>query len=293
MATTGVKAVVAVTLTSVVATMVAGTSTTAATASPSIDDAAAIAEIIENYDAVAFDGVGSFKGRDNSGLPESLEAGFQLGQVRVVAGTSTTQPQTSAGIIDYGTTAEGYRVVAASDGEGMDRFGILIDDADESHVAMDVELPAGADVVNEETGAISITTPDATTTIAPATAVDGDGRAVPARYRIVGEQLLLDVDLAGATLPVFVDPVSSNYWWGHRDWYSRSEVRAYAGWWSVIRIVQRACGGNLACLGVVGGYVNWIYGTWQYAKNNNMCLTFDQLWTGQITSIRAYGCNWG
>jgi hypothetical protein len=284
-------ALAAVTLVGVVGA--ADVHASSASVAPSLDRAV-LDRLVTDYNRQVYPRVGSFEGERNEVLPSRLEQGFRLGDVRVFAGLSDGSPQARGGIVDYGETRAGYQVIAASDGPSMDRFALVLKDRSQEHFALAVQLPADAQVVNEATGAVTIKAPGRqATTLAPASAVDAAGESVPANYRIVGDRLVVDVDLDRAAMPVLVDPVSANYWWGHRDWYSRADVRWQADWWGVVRVVQRVCGGNGVCLALVNAYVGWVFNTWQYAKNNNMCLSMDQMWTGQITNIYAYRCNWG
>jgi hypothetical protein len=251
------------------------------------------AELVAHYDALAPGTPAGFAGSDNSRLPASLADGFALGSVRVLTASGERAPEHVAGVVDYGTTTGGYGVVAASDGPRADRFGLVLLDPRHREVALDVVLPDGAAVDNEETGEVVVTAPGLPpTTLAPARAVDADGSPVPARYRIVGDQLLVEVDLDDAALPVLVDPATANHWWGFTDWYSRGEVQAYADWWRVVRVVEKACRGFAPCVRLARSYTSWVYGTWQHAKRHNMCLSMSQTWTGQVTGIYAYHCTW-
>jgi hypothetical protein len=42
----------------------------------------------------------------------------------------------------------------------------------------------------------------------------------------------------------------------------------------------------------VAKYTSWIYYTWQTAKNTGQCLSMSMTYTGRVTSIRPYRCNW-
>jgi hypothetical protein len=93
------------------------------------------------------------------------------------------------------------------------------------------------------------------------------------------------------------NPVVANHLWGYQEWYSRSYVRQYAGWYGAIEVAKLVCGdlppgGKQVCNLAVGKYLGWISGTWSYAKNTSQCLTMKELWTGQVIGIQAYGCNW-
>lgn len=254
--------------------------------------ASELSTLINQYEDTA-----QFRGASNEVLPTDLSGRFDLDGIEIDAGTSTGPATIRDGYVDYGRATEGYTVVAASDGRGQDRFGLVIDDATMTTIPLNVTLPDGAVVSNEPTGEVVVTSPVGETTLAPAVAVDADGDPVRARYRILDGELRIDVDLARASLPVLVDPVSAYRWWGYTDWYSRSEVRSQADWYSVIGVASRACSkmGRYAgiCRTTVGRYTDWIYNTWQYAKNTNQCVEMSMTWTGQVTSIRAYGCNWG
>lgn len=197
------------------------------------------------------------------------------------------------GYVDYGRTAEGYRVIAASDGVGRDRLGFVIDDSELTRFAVPVDLPDGARVDHDGSGEITVRGTTGSSTLAPATAVDADGDVVDAHYRLVGDALEVRVDLTNATLPVLVDPATTWYWWGKTEYYSRAEVRASADWYSVVKVANGACRnlGHL-CSRTVGKYTSWIYDTWQTAKNTGQCLSMSMTYTGQVTSIRPYRCNW-
>lgn len=155
-------------------------------------------------------------------------------------------------------------------------------------------LPEGAVVTNEESGEVSVRSASGEiTTLAPASAVDAQGKRVDARYRIVGDRLDVQVDLAAAILPVLVDPATTWHWWGKTEYYSRAEVRANADWYSVVRVANNACRTyGAVCSRTVGRYTSWIYNTWQTAKNSGQCLSMSMTYTGQVTGIRAYTCNW-
>jgi hypothetical protein len=222
---------------------------------------------------------------------------LQLGVVGVLTGVSG-DPIARDGYIELGATGAGAVLVAASDGEGMDRFGLVINNRNAEQHRFSVVLPDDATVTHQPTGAIDIHSGTGNTTLAPAMAVDANGDQVPARYQIIQNQLVIDVELDNADLPVFVDPVTSYYWWGFTEWYSRSDVRWQADWWSVARVASNACRfapGYLqsVCRATVGRYTSRIYNTWQHAKNTNQCLAMSMTWTGQVTKIYAYPCNWG
>ena len=167
----------------------------------------------------------------------------------------------------------------------------MIDDRDLTRFDVPVRLPAGAVVSNEASGAVTVSRPGGSTTLAPATAVDAIGRTVPASYRIVDETLQVRVDLSEAVLPVLVDPSTTWHWWGKTEYYSRAEVRQFADWYSVVRVANGACRGLPAvCGATVGRYTGWIQSTWQTAKRNNQCLSMSMTYTGQVTGLRAYSC---
>ncbi|MCU1484385.1 MAG: hypothetical protein JWN67_1131 [Actinomycetia bacterium] len=258
---------------------------TAMSMSPANATSSAVERAVE-----VFRGHAPFQGIANDQLAER-DGELQLGVVTVdtgIEGVATGHD----GYVELGTTDDGTTIVAASDGAGMDQFGLIIKDRSAERHRFPVTLPADAEVVHEPTGAIEVRTSHGTTTLAPAVAVDASGATVPARYRIQGGELVIDVELAGAQLPVMVDPVSANRWWGHEDWYSINDVRWQANWWNVGGIVKAACRGNSACIAIAGAYTNWVYNTWQQAKNTGQCIHMKQLWTGQIIGIEAYGCNW-
>jgi hypothetical protein len=222
---------------------------------------------------------------------------LRLGVVEVLTGV-TGQLTGRDGYVELGSTGAGATLVAASDGPGMDRFGLVINDRHAEQHRFRMVLPDDATVTHQPTGAIDIHSRAGDTTLAPAMAVDANGNQVPARYQITEKQLVVDVELDNAALPVFVDPVTSYYWWGFTEWYSRSDVRWQADWWSVARVASNACRftpGHLQsiCRATVGRYTSWIYNTWQHAKNTNQCLAMSMTWTGQVTNIYAYPCNWG
>ena len=202
------------------------------------------------------------------------------------------------GFVDLGPTTTDTAVIAASDGPGMDRFALVIDDRDAEQHRFRVSLPEDATVTHRPTGAIDVQSAAGDTTLAPAMAVDAEGTLVPARYRIVDDELLIDVELDDAVLPVMVDPVSANYWWGFQDWYSRGDVRRVANLYSATSIAKVACNwmpGSLrtVCNKAVGRYTGWISGEWRRAKAENKCLTMRMTWTGQVIGISRYACNWG
>lgn len=243
-----------------------------------------------------YEGQQPFRGIANEQLA-SRDGRLQLGVVEVLTGF-TGDPIERDGYVELGATSAGANVVAASDGAGMDRFGLVINDRNAEQHRFPVVLPADAIVAHESTGAIEVRSSAGDTTLAPAMAVDAAGQQVPARYRITGSEMVIDIDLDNATLPVFVDPVSANYWWGFQDWYSRSEVRAFAEWWDVARIAGHACNwlpGWIAsiCRTAVSRYVGWVSSEWRAAKAEGKCLTMRMTWTGWVTSVQRYACNWG
>jgi hypothetical protein len=239
----------------------------------------------------------TFRGVANSNLPRTLAQGLHLG-VAEVKFQSGRLGQARDGYVDYGTIRRDTDVIAASDGPGRDRFALVLRSADAPReYSFDVALPRGARVVNDSSGAIRISSALGRTTIAPAAAVDAAGRSVPSHYQIKHGKLLIQVNAENATFPVMVDPVSANYWWGWQEWYSRSDVRAYASWYGYLGVAKGACydAGPLRslCLSVVGAYTSWIANTWNYAKNTGQCLTMKMTWTGQVIGVNAYSCNWG
>jgi hypothetical protein len=248
-------------------------------------------ELIDNYEQRQ-----PFRGNANHELADR-GGRLRLGVVEVLTGV-TGQPVEHDGYVELGSTGSGTTLIAATDGEGMDRYALVIRDRSAEQHRFTVVLPDDATVEHQATGAIEIRSSAGDTTLAPAMAVDANGAQVPARYRIIGNQLEIDVDLDTAALPVLVDPVTSYYWWGWTEWYSRSDVRWQADWYSVARVASNACRfapGYLqaACRATVGRYTSWIYNTWQHAKNTNQCLAMSMTWTGQVTNIYAYPCNWG
>ncbi len=239
-----------------------------------------------------FEQVTPFRGTRNELLPAELGGGVALGDVVLEPGPSAAGV-TRDGYRDYGTVGatQRYRVVAASDGPGRSRVGFVIDDPGLTRFDVPVRLPAGAVVDNEASGAVTVTGTGGSTTLAPATAVDADGRTVPASYRIVDGALQVRVDLSDAVLPVLVDPSTTWHWWGKTEYYSRAEVRQFADWYSVVRVANAACRGLPAVCGkTVGRYTGWIHDTWQTAKRNNQCLAMSMTYTGQVTAIRPYSC---
>lgn len=197
------------------------------------------------------------------------------------------------GYVDYGNLAPAAKLIAASDGHEMDRFGIVIEQGGSDRYTFDAEVPDGSPIEHTDAGTIKIVTQDGrTTTLAPALAVDSSGAKLPASYTLDHDQMTVTVDLTDAAYPVLVDPVSADRWWGHKDWYSINDVRRFADWWNVGWIIKKACLGNSACIAIAGAYTNWVYNTWQYAKNTGQCLHMKQLWTGQIIGINAYSCSW-
>ena len=245
----------------------------------------------------AFEKHNTFRGVANGNLPRTPSQGFRLG-VATVTLPSSRAGITRDGFVDYGQVARNTDLIAASDGPTRDRFALVLENAAApTRFALNVAVPANSTVVNEPSGAIGIKSSRGNTTLAPATAVDSAGHAVPAHYEIQSGKLVVQVRDKGASFPVMVDPVSSAYWWGTQSWYSRSDVRYAANAYSWIGIAKYACYwmGPLSglCQQVVGMYTNWISGTWMYAKNTNQCLTMKMLWTGQVIGVNAYACNWG
>lgn len=237
-----------------------------------------------------------FRGTANDQL-DDRHGRLHLGIVEIDTGL-TGDPIHHDGYAELGATNPTTTVIAATDGPGMDRFALVIDDRDAEHHRFDVTLPPDATVTHQPTGAIDVHTPTANTTLAPATAVDANGTQIPAQYRITGNQLVIDVDLDDAALPAIVDPVSANYWWGFQDWYSRSDVRRVANLYSAASIASVACNwmpGPLRspCQKAVNRYTGWISGEWRRAKAENKCLTMRMTWTGQVIGINRYSCNWG
>jgi hypothetical protein len=248
-------------------------------------------ELVDNYELQQ-----PFRGTANNELADR-GGRLQLGVVEILAGVAG-EPVEHDGYIELGTLGSGAKLIAATDGDGMDRFAVVINDRTDEQHRFRVVLPDGATVEHLATGAIQINSTAGNTTLAPAKAVDADGAQVPARYQIIGDQLVIDVELDEAALPVLVDPVTSYYWWGWTEWYSRSDVRWQADWYSVVRVASSACRfapGHLqaVCRNTVGRYTSWIYNTWQHAKNTTQCLAMSMTWTGQVTNIYAYPCNWG
>lgn len=241
----------------------------------------------------AYEGHNTFRGVDLTALDGNLE----LGVVSIDVGDSDGGVEMT-GFVDLGLNEDNVHLVAASDGPGMDRFGIVVHDGDVASFRFAAEVPDDAVITHEASGAITVSSSEGETTLAPATAVDADGERLSARYQLLGEELVVDVDLDGAAFPVLIDPVSSAYWWGTQTWYSRADVRASASWYGVIRIANAVCyampgWARTACLQTVGAYTNWIYNTWMDAKAYNQCLWMKMTWTGQVIGIGRYACNWG
>lgn len=252
-----------------------------------------LSELVDTYENHQ-----SFRGIANDQLPINLNEGLDLGNI--IVQLDGHQGIARDGYVDYGLTTDGLHVIAASDGQHMDRFAIVIHEGGADHYTIPVKLPEHATVDNLPTGTIEVTDANGdTTTLAPASAVDAAGKILDASYRIEDETLKVTVDLDDAQYPVMVDPVSATYWWGTQTWYSRADVRQSASWYGVIGIAAQACNafGNStainACKKTVGAYTNWIYNTWMDAKNNNQCLWMKMTWTGQVIGIGRYDCNWG
>ena len=247
----------------------------------------------------AFEGVAPFRGDENH-LPDSVLDGFHLGTLALYPDDTGRRGSQMDGYVDYGTTSAGYGIIAAGNGPGEARVGFVVNDESLTSFSIPLGLPEGAVVHNEDdTGTVEVVSDEGTTTLAPAVAVDADGKEVNARYQIINHRLVIDVDTEGATLPILVDPVTSNYVWGYTDWYSRSDVRFNAGFYQTLGLAKVGCNRvpnpalKWACQQTVSRYAGWISDTWQYARNTNQCLTMSVLWTGQVTGIRAYACNWG
>lgn len=254
-------------------------------------DAQAVSTLVDRFEQVA-----PFRGTHNELLPADLANGIAIGRIVLDPGSSASG-STRDGFRDYGTVDTGagaqYGVVAASDGVGRERVGFVIDDRDLVRFDVPVVLPDDAVVQNDASGEITVQSPAGSTSLAPATAVDADGRTVPASYRLVDGALQVRVDTSHAALPILVDPSTTWHWWGKTEYYSRAEVRQFADWYSVVRVASTACRGLPAvCGATVGRYTGWIYNTWQAAKRNNQCLSMSMTYTGQVTDIRAYSCNW-
>lgn len=104
---------------------------------------------------------------------------------------------------------------------------------------------------------------------------------------------------APAAIRIAPMSVSSNHWWGHEEWFSRSEVRWYAAVLSrVSGPMYAACNlapglGRTACRAAVGAYVGWVSGTFATAARYGQCVYWKMLWTGQVISVSRYACNWG
>lgn len=92
--------------------------------------------------------------------------------------------------------------------------------------------------------------------------------------------------------------VTSNHWWGHEEWFNRSEVRWYAAALSrVSGLISWACGfagpGAGACRVAAAVYAGWVINTFRAAASAGQCVYWKMLWTGQVVSVSRYACNWG
>lgn len=239
----------------------------------------------------------TFRGVANHNLPATPAGGFNLGEVSISAPSGGTGVA-GDGYVDYGQIGEHASLVAASDGPGMDRFGVVIAEGGSDNYRFPADVPAGATVVHTDAGTIEITTVEGkTTTLAPALAVDATGRVLPAGYTLTDGFLDVNVNLEGAAFPVIVDPVSAYYWWGHQRWYSISDVQRYASWWGAASVIKLPCKtlrgpAKWLCDRTVGRYINWVLGKFEHAKRHGRCLWFKQAKTGQIWSIGTYRCDW-
>lgn len=283
------------------------TTTTAAPSTPGDEAGAAtsstkistsqVADLVKKFEAAS----PGFTGHATSTMPARLNDAFKIGGVTIKLGTSATGTR-HAGFVDYGTTSRHLRVVAATDGTGTQRFGVVLDPRTHTQgVKVPVVLPKSSTVINKANGQVVINHPGNKTgnktVLAPALAVDATGKSISASYRIIGHHLVIKADLTNATGPVLVDPSASYcYWWGCDTFYSIGEVRWSASAYGYLGVASAACRymGPLAgvCRNVVGRYTSWIADTWNAAKNNNQCLKMSMTWTGQVTGVSRYNCGW-
>lgn len=128
--------------------------------------------------------------------------------------------------------------------------------------------------------------------IAPAWAVDFDGRAIATRYSIDGDHLTQTVDHAGrgVVYPVVADPTVTWYWWGVALKATRAETKSIAAQTTVATTVSYLCvliaGANvlvaaacgLAVLGVTYALMSWADGV--YARGN--CIQMNIPYVGPV-----------
>lgn len=276
-----------------------GTIGTALTGSPDVSQTAQIASAQEVSDLVdSYEATQPFRGTRNDTLPAMSAEGLELGQVTLTPATDQVGVEAD-GYVRYDTFAPFVELIAASDGEGMDRFGLVISEGGASSFEIPATVPEGSSIRHTDAGTIEVTTPDnEVTTLAPAIAVDAEGKVLPANYTLSDTAMQINVDLTDAAYPVLVDPVSSRYWWGTQTWYSRADVRRFASYYGIIGIANQACNNmpsryRSICRATVGRYTGWISNTWQDAKRHNQCLSMRMTWTGQVIGIYRYACNWG
>jgi hypothetical protein len=126
----------------------------------------------------------TFRGVANGDPPKALRQGLHLG-VAEVTFQSTTPGIRHDGYVDYGSVARDTDLIAASDGPTRDRFALILETARApTKYTVRVTVPSASRVVNESSGAITISSPaGTTTTLAPASAIDATGRNVPGALR--------------------------------------------------------------------------------------------------------------
>lgn len=83
--------------------------------------------------------------------------------------------------------------------------------------------------------------------IMPPWAVDAAGKSVPTSYTVIGNDLTLIVNPAGATFPVVADPDVQWQWWGYSSAMNRQETNDFA------YAAQDVAAGYAGCA-VLGGY---------------------------------------
>lgn len=265
------------------------TPTTVSADEPPGSDTSALSNAVQIFEENASE----FRGIGNDNLPVQSSDGLELGSITLRPDTSTEATQLD-GFVSYGELEDHATLIAASDGPGMDRFAIIINEGGADSYTIPADMPDGTEIHQDETGSIDITPPDGEqTTIAPAEAVDAEGNLLPARYDLTNDALTITIDLTDATYPVMVDPARAFRWWGIEQWASRSEVRrtAAAGP-AVVWAMKRLCGGHAVCLAVVSRAGRWVLGIWQRAARNGQCMNMKTGYTGGFY-LRAYNCNWG
>jgi hypothetical protein len=159
---------------------------------------------------IALDGSGTSVGL---GLPRTAatEPARIVGDTAVFtdqqAGFATTVQPLASGAIRTSVT------IAGPGSPDQFRFPVSLDGGSSLQLRDDGSVTVSSEVSYLDEAGNATTRTLVTSTIAPAWAVDADGKAVPTRYSLEGDTLVQHVDLTATTaFPVVADPFWSTAW---------------------------------------------------------------------------------